>query len=444
MTQGIVRDDEFKTFEIEPGITFRYLPVSKWKTLSIDVFCKVPITRERVTALALIPRLARRGTVSLPTLRDLSRSLEQMYGASMNTDARKIGPVQVLRFGMDLPSPEFLDPAAFGTLDGVNLGKALSFVWDVVTRPYLENDAYPLDRFEVEREEHRRDILGLINNRPHYATVRLVEELSKGDPRGLPAWGILEELDALDPKRTWDIWRETLSRCSVSIYAVGEGAEECGEILTRSKLFFPEPRVSDRLWDIDEELEAPPLPPGILRSTEELPGEQTILCMAFYTGVTEKDPRLPALLFFDGILGGFPHSKLFRTVREREGLAYFADTVPNTWRGLVLAIAGLDGKKISSAEALILEQVESMKRGEITREEIENTRAGLLRRYRSESDSQEALIRRFLTQEVLGGPASEEEIISRILKVTKDDIVEVSQKAELKAVYVLDARKGDG
>ncbi|MGI6642986.1 MAG: EF-P 5-aminopentanol modification-associated protein YfmF [Bacillota bacterium] len=430
----------FQAMSLEPGITYYYLPDDKWKTLSLNIFCKVPMAKDMVTRIALVPRLARRGTVNLPSLRDLSRRLEDMYGAGLGADTSKIGPMQVVRFAMSLPSPEFVKGAADGVFShGVNLGKAMSFIWEVASKPYLEDGAYPKDRFETEREEHRRDILSIINNRPRYATVRLVEEVSKGDPSGLPAWGTLEELNRIGPKDTWDAWTTTLSRSGISIYAIGKGVRELGDILARTRLDFPKARVAAEVGA--EKRLSPPSPPKELLAVEEyLPGEQTILCMAFYTGITESDARLPAQIFFDGILGGFPHSKLFVNVREKEHLAYFADSSLNPWRGMVLTVAGVMDSFRDKARDLVSMQVEAMKKGDITEDEIENTRVGLLRRYRSESDSQAALVRRFLSTEILGGPATEEELVEQVMRVTKDDIVEVANCAQLKAVYTLRAK----
>ncbi|MGI6663304.1 MAG: EF-P 5-aminopentanol modification-associated protein YfmF [Bacillota bacterium] len=437
--------DQFKTIELERGITYRYLPHSKWKMLSIDVFCRIPLKRETVTQVALIPRLMRRGTVRYPTLRDLSRYLEGLYGASMGADANKIGPEQVVRFGIDLPSPAFLGfgspEGSAGDLEGLNLAKAMSFIWEVATEPYLVGGAFPWERFETEREEHRRDILSLINDRPRYATIRLVEELSRGSDGGLPSWGVLEDLPGLDPQKVWETWTGLLSSSPISIYVIGEGAHELGEILERVHLRFPKPRQEDHAFHVQP---PPPEPPArVLEIEESLPGEQTQVCQAFHLGITENHPELPAAMVFDGILGGFPHSKLFVNVREKNSLAYFASSSFNSWRGMVLTAAGVHDDVRHRVRDLVTAQVEAMKRGEISDEELDNTKAGLLRRLRSESDSQSALVRRRLTREIMGGMASPEELVERILRVTKDDVVSVAENAELKAVYMLRA-KDDG
>lgn len=426
----------FRSTDVGSGITYRWLPENRWKTLSINVFCKIPMEREKVTKIALIPRLNKRGTVSLPTLRDIAKKLEDMYGASVQAGTTKIASTQVVRFAIDLPSPHFLDS---GFAEGLNLAKAMAFIWELVAKPYIIDDSYPGDRFQTEMEEHRRDILGIINNRPKYALIRLLEEISKGDPSGLPSWGVLEDLGTLRPGDTWETWAGSLSSCPISIYSTGEGGDELASILSRTSLDFPLERQSTSTSS--ESSIVPKLPDEIVFSEDFLPGEQTVLCMAFHTGVTQEDPRMPALMFYEGILGGFPHSKLFTNIREKESLAYSAYSSPNTWRGLVLTVVGVDDEKRERARDLIVEQVESMKKGEITGEEFENTRIGILRRLRSEHDSERAQIMRALRHEIMGGPETEQELVEAVTKVTVDDVVAIAENVQLKAVYALRARQ---
>ena len=43
-----------------------------------------------------------------------------------------------------------------------------------------------------------------------------------------------------------------------------------------------------------------------------------------------------------GVLGGFPHSKLFRNVREKSGLCYDASSSIERFKGLLVIFAGID------------------------------------------------------------------------------------------------------
>ncbi|HRC53555.1 MAG TPA: insulinase family protein, partial [Bacillota bacterium] len=75
-------------------------------------------------------------------------------------------------------------------------------------------------------------------------------------------------------------------------------------------------------------------------------------------------------------------------------------------------------------------------------EEMDNTRKGLIRRLRTEADYQGTIINRMLNHEILGGARTGEEIVGDVSKVTKDDVISLANKTELKAVYVLRA-EGD-
>jgi predicted Zn-dependent peptidase len=432
-------DDIFKTAELGHGITLHYLPETKWKALSIDVFCKIPAMADKLAALSLVPRLAARGTEALPTVQDISRFLEDMYGAVMSADARKVGPIQVIRFGIDIPSPSHLGQDTSGSYSSL-VSRAFSFVWDLATRPKLRDGAYSQEVFEVERDEHRRAIIGLINNRPYYATIRLLHEISQGDPRGLPAWGTLADLETVNSRDTWNTWKQVLSQCPISIYVIGDCAEEVVRFLSNYELWFPYDR-SEQLMDISKEVDPPPVPEGVLRAVDFLPGEQTVQCMAFGTGIREGTPELPAMLFCDGILGGFPHSKLFTVVREQHGLAYFSDTSSNTWRGLIIATSGISDADREEVERLVVGQVEAIKKGDISDKEMESTRMGLVRRLMTEGDSQTALVMRSLSREILGGIATPQALADAILTVTKEDVVKVASQMELKAVYTLRAKE---
>jgi predicted Zn-dependent peptidase len=108
---------------------------------------------------------------------------------------------------------------------------------------------------------------------------------------------------------------------------------------------------------------------------------------------------------------------------------------------LVIATSGISDDDRAEVEDLIVGQVEAMKQGHISDEEMESTRRGLVRRLMTEGDSQTALVMRSLSHEILGGMATPRALADAILKVTKDDVVEVASKMELKAVHTLRAKE---
>ncbi|HHY35305.1 MAG TPA: insulinase family protein [Firmicutes bacterium] len=435
LSSGLVENEEsFVATEIEPGLTLRCLPVKRWKTASITVVFRVPMKRETVTKLGLVPRLAARGTRELPSLTEMARFLDGHYGTKLHSNASKIGYCQILNFSVSFPTPSAIDAGSRGRW---LVKELLSFVWSCAVQPRLSGDGYPPDVFAHEREEQRRDIEAIVNSRPEYAMVRLMEVLSHGDPSGLPAWGSLSDLDEVGPVDTWEAWRNSASSSPVDVYVVGVDEDILAAACSAHDWTFPalrnyrlEPEVKKR---------PPAVPEKMISVEDELPGSQTIVCIALYAGIDAANPRFPALLAYNGILGGFPHSKLFTEVRERASLAYFADTVINSWRGMVIATAGVQDERRKQAEDLILQQARSIALGQVSEDELEKTRKGLLRRLMSQKDSPSSLVRRSLDWIVLGGPRTDEELARMLLKVTREDVIEVAQDVKPVAVYVLRA-----
>lgn len=69
---------------------------------------------------------------------------------------------------------------------------------------------------------------------------------------------------------------------------------------------------------------------------------QAKLNLAYQTNVYYDEPERFALMVFNGLFGGFPHSKLFMNVREKESLAYYASSSVDTFRGFMSVQTGID------------------------------------------------------------------------------------------------------
>ena len=72
------------TFEIKQGIKTHIIENSLFKTNIICVLLTVPLTLENVTKNALIPFLIRSGSKKYKTQLEISKHLEEMYGASFD------------------------------------------------------------------------------------------------------------------------------------------------------------------------------------------------------------------------------------------------------------------------------------------------------------------------------------------------------------------------
>ena len=65
-----------------------------------------------------------------------------------------------------------------------------------------------------------------------------------------------------------------------------------------------------------------------------------------------RDDAYPAALLYNGILGGYPHSKLFINVREKESLAYYASSRFDGIKGSLMIQTGIEISNKEKAETL--------------------------------------------------------------------------------------------
>ena len=94
--------------EIKPGIKLHTIKTEKFKTNLIAMFLSMPITRENVTKNALISSVLRRGAMNMPTLLDISKTLEEMYGASFDNGIDKTGDNQILKFYIEAINDNYI------------------------------------------------------------------------------------------------------------------------------------------------------------------------------------------------------------------------------------------------------------------------------------------------------------------------------------------------
>ncbi|MBE3577512.1 MAG: insulinase family protein [Limnochordales bacterium] len=421
----------FSERQLAPGVTLYLWPTRQFKSITVKVFLHHPLGPD-ATQTALLPRVLLRGSARYPTLQSLSRRREELYGTGIDGDVSKIGRDHLMGLEVGGASAQFVN-AEPDLLD-----KQVEFLSEILFHPRLEDNKFHGDYLAQEKNVLRQKIEGLINDKRSYAAFRLYQEMCKGDPFATHRLGTLEQIDPITPEGLVEHYRRLLEQSPVSIFAVGAFDPSQVEEAVRR---FPWPTGERRPLPKAGPFAAPERSaPQTVKEEQEV--NQALLYLGYRTGITFGDPLYPALVVYNGILGAFPHSKLFIQVRERASLAYFAWTRLESTMGLMTASCGIDPKHYGRALELMQAQVEAMARGEFTEEELAATRASLRTSLRSIYDSPGALIDRILLGVVNGRQWPPEEMIAAIEKVTRDQVVEVAKRVKLDTIYFL-TRRGE-
>lgn len=421
---------ESKTLPI--NVNIHLLPTSKFKTTLVSVFLQQALDKDLAAKTALLPAVLKRGTRRYPTFRDLKIRLEELYGASLAADVVKKGERQLVSFSLEIINDKFTPGEKL-------LQQGLSILKDVITDPLLENSGFQKDYVQQEKEQLTKEIQGLVNDKVSYALERCVQEMCAQERFGVYKYGGVEELQLVSARELYAYYQNILQENPLDVFVAGEIDPEKTFALIQDTFDFSR---ADKLVELPP-VEVENIPTEVAYKEEKLPINQGKLTLGYRTNISYQDAAYPDLLFYNAILGGFPHSKLFQNVREKASLAYYVFSRLEKHKGIQLIGAGIEVSDYEQALEIILQQVEEIKKGQISKEEMKNTKRALLNGLKIIGDSPFSLVG-FYMDGLIGKRTEEiEYFMQRIAEVKEDDIVAVAHQVYLDTIYFLRSTNGD-
>lgn len=421
---------ESKTLPV--NVNIHLLPTSKFKTTLVSVFLQQALAKELAAKTALLPAVLKRGTRQYPTFRDLKVRLEELYGAALSADVVKKGERQLVSFSLEIINDKFTPGEKL-------LQQGLSILKDVITDPLLENGGFRQDYVQQEKEQLTKEIRGLVNDKVSYALERCIQEMCSQERFGVYKYGSVEELQPVSTGELYTYYQNILQENPLDVFVVGEIDPENTFALIQDTFSFSRAGNLVELPPVEVEN----IPAEVSYQEEKLPINQGKLTLGYRTNISYQDEAYPALLFYNAVLGGFPHSKLFQNVREKASLAYYVFSRLEKHKGIQLIGSGIEVSDYEQALEIILQQVEEIKKGQISKEEMKNTKRALLNGLKIVGDSLYSLVG-FYMDGLIGKRTEEtEHLMQRIAEVKEEDIVAVAHRVYLDTIYFLRSTNGD-
>ena len=419
---------QYQEKEIKKGIEFHELNTNKFKTNLVAVFLTTELTRENVTKNALISTILRRGSKNMPSQEEISKQMEEMYGASFDCGLDKIGDNQVFKFYMETINDDFIPQQKEKILKNT-----LEKILEIVFNPYIENGEFKKEYVEQEKNTIKQRIEGKIDNKARYALNRCIEEMYKDEPYGLYKFGYVEDLDAIDGKNLYEYYQELIKNCKIDILVSGILTDDIEEIIKENEniknLQEREPKyVMPKLATKNTEKE------NVV--TESMEVTQGKLVLGLDIKLEDDKQKYDALLY-NSILGGTPNSKMFQNVREKAHLAYAASSSYIRQKSNIFINCGIEISNYEKALEIVKKQIEDMKKGDFTEEDIENAKKGIISTIDLIDDEQDTGITYYFGQELSNNKISPEEYKEIVQKVQKDDIVKIANSVSINTIYFL-------
>lgn len=419
----------FRKTVLQEGVTLYVRNTKQFKTINLSIKFKSDLNVDKNANRAVLANVMQDSNAVYRSQSEFQKALDTLYGTVYYTDVSKRGDVHILSINTECVNDEYLKEQ--GVFEEV-----LNLMRVVLFEPNFENDSFAEDVVQREKRVVKERIRSVYDDKTRYAQKRMLELMRPDQPASISAYGNESAVDQISAESLKTAYNDMLASDEIDIYVVGDINED--ELIQKiSSLIGLKGRIINR--QVTEATAPEVKEVRHIREKQEM--KQGKLQVGYQTPITFTHPDFIKMQVANGVLGGFAHSKLFMNVREKESMAYYVNSAYASHYGLIYVIAGIDAEQEEKAVKLIQEQLEAMRKGDISDLEITQTVALLSNSIRSSFDSAKGQIEVFDQYKQLDEHFSADNLIAKWETVTKEDITQMASNITMEMVYLLSGRE---
>lgn len=413
--------------KIAHNVYFSSVTDARYKTNRISVNLIMPLERKTATANALLCAVLRKCSREYKTFTEINERLCDLYGAYLDSDVLKIGENQ----GISLFVTAIDDRYALGKEPVTE--QAARLLCSLLLSPAIRDGAFPDEVIKVEKQVLIDQIESEINEKRSYAIMQCSKHMCADERFAVPRYGYKEDVPSITGEVLADAYRELMENATVEVFFAG-----CGDPAAAKQIFeeaFGQIKRTSSFTmttDVRHEVEA------VKEVTEHMDIAQSKLVLGFRAGASVADEQKSLVAFLaSAVYGATPTSKLFRNVREKLSLCYYCAARYDRYKGIVMVDCGIEAANMQKARDEIVRQLDEMKNGGITDEELTNAVLAIKNGYNAVFDSTKSVETYYLGQIFAGTARDPEEVAAQLERVTVQDLAQAAQHIQLDTVYFL-------
>ena len=415
--------------ELIPGVWLTALRSDKFKTGCLSINLLTQLKRETAAFNAVLPFVLRRGTRFHPDMQTIAAELDSLYGTGVEPIVRKIGEIQCIGFYASFPDRKYL-PAGSEVFE-----KTANLSCEMLLAPNTRGGLFLPAYVESEKEKLLELIRSRVNEKRSYAHFRLLEQMCCYEDYAVSRFGTEDTAESIYYQKLTKYYHSLISASPVEIFYCGSmEASKVANILSDALSGMTRGEIN---YDIGTDIRMNAVEDKVRSFVDEMSVTQGKLVMGFRLGECMEEPDLAAIYVFNAVYGSGVTSKLFMNVREKLSLCYYASSTVDTHKGIMLVSSGVDFDKVDEAKSEILAQLEAVKSGDISDEELEAARRSVASDLCACLDSQGELEGFYLANTIDGLEFSPDELAALVCDVSREDVIKIASSVVLDAEYFL-------
>lgn len=408
--------------KIADGVYFSSITDKRYKKNLISVAFSTQLSEDTATENVIVPVLLTKCNSKLPTYKAFNNKMSRLYASGIGGTAGRQYDLQTISFGA-----YYLDDIY--ALSGEKMtGIMTDILIDCLTSPVTENGVFSEKFVELEKKTVIDNIETAINDKRSYAIERAMKTICKGEPVSVCSYGTVEKAKLITPDSAYKAYRRMLETMPCEIICTG-----CSDFDGVAEKFAAAFEKAGR-HDIENTTIA--LSP-VKTQTEEVTERLTVNQSKLVLGFKSHSDDDAALVLLQKIFGGTTSSKLFRNVREKMSLCYYCSAARNDLKGIMLVNSGVENENIEKTKEAVIDQLEEIKNGNFTNEDINFAEMAIKNDFKSVADSAGNVSNWYFDCIRKNDIVTPEEKLGRYLGVSKERIIAAAKSMVLDSVYVL-------
>ncbi len=415
------------------NLQLNFLKTEKYKTNIIVVNMARSLTKDSVTKTALLPYILKRGTKNHSSLKAIQDRLDTLYGALFHIDVFKRGEKQIVQFSLEVSNEKYLQSKE------QLFFQAISLLGEIITNPLVEETNFKKEFVRIGKDMLANRINGILDDKIAYAEYQTIKNMCENEPYRLLEYGEIDQLEGITSKDLYDYYQEWLRTSAIDVFVIGNLNEEEVMEAIKSDFYFPNREVMNMQANI---INVPVSSEKMVTEEQNVTQGKLDIGLRTYTSIQDDD--YSHLLLYNGLLGGFAHSKLFVNVREKASLAYYAASKLDSHKGIMTIQSGIETNNFSKALEIIKEQLILLKNGDISDQELALTKSVYSSQLKVMLDKPRQFID-FSYHSVLSGKKRNlSELLHQLEQVRIEDVVKVANKVTIDTIYFLKGKQKEG
>ena len=415
--------DVIKTETLLEGVRMMRCKTSRFKNTSISVRFAVSLEKNTLNSYVALCGLLRYTSAAFKENIELEKKLASLYGANFSASSSKKADALILKFNIDVIADKF-------AIDGENISSAaLSFLIDTIFEPDLdENGLFKEKNISREKRLMLEAIEADNSDKMVYSAKRFDEIFYQGEGAALSSNGFKQGVEELTAEKITAAWKKLISSAEIFICIIGENNfSSAGEMFKERFNSFgrnPEKPIVKKHEN----------PGNEVKNIDEFqPLSQGKLVIGFNADCSDRY----AALLMNAIFGSGVNSKLFKNVREKLSLCYYCSSSFSYLKRAITVKSGIESTNKEKALKAINEQLEDVKKGNFSDEDLSLAKLMIDEIYASSNDSPssiDAWYGSFILEDEI---YSVEKARQLVCEVDKERILSVAGCLKLDTVYAL-------